>query len=219
MSLNLHGTINKNNYLEACKMTAKYGPLRVKLSLTLTQILSQLNLIWAIDSGTLMGAWRDGKMIRHDDDFDLVVYNPSILDSDPDSTKHQYLNDLLQQIQPLLPSPYQARVVTTYCKKLEIYDPTKGNYAFRDNNYHNVTCDLTLLIHKTPEMLQFQHSCQQHIQIPTTSFLPLSTITYEGYNYKCPGSPEGYLQANYGYLGPNAVYNKKTGFYELKKEH
>jgi hypothetical protein len=217
MSLNLHGNITENNYQEACQKTSKYGPLRVKLSLILINILNKLNLVTAIDSGTLMGAWRNGKMIPHDDDFDLVVYHPSLLDSHSLQDKEAYLEKLLQQIDPLLPKPYEVRVVTTYCQKLEIYDPTEGNYPFRDNNYHNVTCDLTLLLHKTPELLQFQHGSQQHIQIPTNVFLPLSTIEYEGHIYECPGSPEGYLQANYGYLGPNAVYDKKTGLY-IKKE-
>lgn len=218
MSINLHGTITEDNYEDAVAQTAKYGALRVTLSLELAKILDQLNLVWSIDGGTLLGAWRDGTMLKHDDDFDLVVYHPSLLDSDPQEAKREYLLQLEAQIKPLLPEPYRVRTVTSYAQKLEIYDPTHGAYPFRDTDYHNVTCDLTLLLHKTPELLQFQHAHQMYLQIPTTAFLPLSTIEYEGHTYRAPGSPEGYLKSMYGYLGPNAVFDKATGLYVPKTE-
>ena len=28
---------------------------------------------WFIENGTLLGAWRNGKFIPHDDDFDMVM--------------------------------------------------------------------------------------------------------------------------------------------------
>jgi len=37
------------------------------------EVLDKLNLSWYIENGTLLGAWRNGKFIKHDDDFDIGV--------------------------------------------------------------------------------------------------------------------------------------------------
>jgi phosphorylcholine metabolism protein LicD len=44
------------------------------LGLYASKILEQLKVVWWLDTGSLLGAYRDGKMIAHDDDFDIGVY-------------------------------------------------------------------------------------------------------------------------------------------------
>lgn len=228
--LTSHGNITFDNLEEAKRKTALYGPQRVKLSLVLKHILNDIGTSWTIDGGTLMGAWRDaGKMLEHDDDFDFVIFAPRIDQYSPTRDKecHEFLAALKLEIEKRLPYPYKCRSVTSYCKKLEIYDPEQGDYPFSplptvSTNYHNVTCDLMIILASYSESYMYvQHEKMRHVKISSRNFfspgdLDFPTIEYEGGTYNCPYNPEGYLKDLYGYIGKNAVYNPETHFYEPK---
>lgn len=224
MSVNLHGTITHDNYAERCAQTARYKPYRIALSRHVVNVLDRLDVVYSLDGGNLLGAWRSGTMLPHDDDFDLVAYTADITSESSHDEKRAYLEILADRIEPLLDDRTRVRVVTSYCYKLEIYRPEYGVYPFSTTayggvrvhtDYHNVCCDLTLLLplRKCPDLLQFEHSAHAHLKNQAKHFLPLSSIEYEDYTYNAPHSAEGYLRDMYGYLGPNAVYDKETGLY------
>ena len=50
-----------------------YGKPRLELALHLKKILNSLDIIWFIENGTLLGAYRNSKFIKHDDDFDIAI--------------------------------------------------------------------------------------------------------------------------------------------------
>ena len=66
---------------------------------------------WFIESGTLLGAFRSGKFIPHDDDFDIGVFWPE--------NALEHLFALHEVLVNRLPEPLQCRLVTSYCKKIE----------------------------------------------------------------------------------------------------
>lgn len=66
-------THHKKTYEQMCEETKKYGPLWVKIALIVKEILNKLKVTWWLDTGNLMGAYRNGKMILHDDDFDIAI--------------------------------------------------------------------------------------------------------------------------------------------------
>ena len=100
----------------------KYGDARMKLALFVRDnVLDQLNIPWTIENGTLLGAWRNGKFILHDDDFDIALF----FETDPIPRVPAMLN----KVQQLLPAPYKARYVSSYADKIEVYDPTYGEYS------------------------------------------------------------------------------------------
>lgn len=223
-----HGNITLDNIEEAKQKTALYGPQRVKLSLVVKDILNEIGSTWTIDAGTLMGAWRDnGKMLEHDDDFDFVIFAPGIDQYSPkrDKNCHEFLAELQKEFESRLPYPYKSRIVDSYCKKVEVYDPEQGDYPFDplptvSTNYHNVTCDIMIILasYSKPYMY-FQHEKLRHVAVDDKNFfspgdLEQPTIGYEGNTYNCPYDPEGYLTNIYGYIGHNAIYNPMTHFYE-----
>lgn len=230
MSVNSHGNITLQNLEEAKRKTSLYGPQRVALSLVVKDILNDIGTTWTIDAGTLMGAWRDsGKMLEHDDDFDFVIFAPGIdqHSSTRDKRCLEFLSALQSEFSERLPHPYKCRIVDSYCKKLEVYDPEQGDYPFNPlpnvlTNYHNVTCDIMIILTSYYGMnMYLQHEKLRHVKIDSKHFfndgeLEQPTIEYEGHIYNCPSNPEGYLKDLYGYVGRNAVYNFDTKFYEPK---
>lgn len=110
-----------------------------------------------MENGTLLGAWRSGKFIPHDDDFDFGLLVPScegvyalaflrplarFLEK-----KFEELGILAfqqqQKQQPLvkkqkqqpLPGQYQVRIRDAYCFKLEVYEPAFGCYTLLGERY------------------------------------------------------------------------------------
>ena len=108
------------------------------------------NFNWFIESGTLLGAYRNNKFIPHDDDFDfaLLLYTTMVqaMSNDRALVKQQ-LSVWAEMLKECLPSPYTARVSSTYCDKIEVYDPTQGKYVlpgakYNGAEFHHVTVDL-----------------------------------------------------------------------------
>jgi len=222
-SINLHGTITENNYDKCILDTKLYGPSRVQLSLHLKAIFDKLALTWILDSGNLLGAYRNGKMIQHDDDFDFGIYVPNL--NSVHEKMEEYLEGLCTDIKKYflvmgLNNKYQARVITDYAYKVEVFEPAYGKYPFRDTDFHNVTCDLTLILDYKKEGLksdtkyvQIQHYHQKKFLIKREYLVPLSSIRYENNVYKAPNKVKEYLESNYGYIGENAVFDEKSGLY------
>mgnify|MGYP001030261023 CR=1 FL=1 len=67
------GVVTLDNYNDKCEETKKYGHYRLVLGFYCAKTLTDLNAKWWLDAGNLLGAYRDGKMIAHDTDFDIGV--------------------------------------------------------------------------------------------------------------------------------------------------
>lgn len=215
MSINSWNTITTNNYEDKVKDCQKHGPLRLKLAVHLVSILNKSGLAWFLDTGTLVGAFRDGKMLKHDDDFDIGIL----------CAKKQF-HDLYTQIKDyLIDSQYEIRLIQSYTTKLEVYDPNFDKYNFGPNNeydYYNVTIDLQLyyqpdMSSTIVETTYTKDNYNKNTKFNINNIVPTSTIVYEGYIFNCPNKPKEYLETHYGYIGPNAIYNPKTMKYEKTK--
>ena len=51
----------------------KWGAERLALAVIVRDWLEEAQHSWFIESGTLLGAWRNGNFIAHDDDFDIAL--------------------------------------------------------------------------------------------------------------------------------------------------
>lgn len=225
--INSHGTITSDNYKQRCEETSQYGPLRVQLSRKVIDLLQNLNITHSLDGGNLVGAYRDGQMLPHDDDFDFVLYTDDIAHESSDDDKIEWMVQLAAKMKEDLQPQYDVRVVSSYAFKLEVFEPAHGKYSFKsadhhpvafDTDYHNVTCDLTLMLPRRDEagVLQYQHSTAQSRRHYLRDLLPIGAIQYEGFEYPAPANVENYLRSTYGYLGRDAVFNIDTGLYEQK---
>lgn len=212
MSVNSWDTIREDNYASAVALTTKYGPHRVVMSLNVKDILNKAGACWYIDTGTLVGAYRNGKMLPHDDDFDI-----GLLGTEDD------LDRLHKILQNELSGQYKVRRIDTYCKKLEVYEESHGRYVLDEKNgydYHHVTIDIQLYCPVNEDDVQIMYTRDNYgdyIKLKKDMIVPLGKIQYEGNEYNAPHDVEEYLTAHYGCLEEGAVFNKETMKYEMKR--
>lgn len=200
----------ENNYKNEGAGMDIWGKQRLELGLIVRdKVLSKLNIPWVIENGTLLGAYRDGKFIVHDDDFDIALF----FESSPEAP------ELLERIRQLLPKPYEARYVSTYSQKIEVYDPTHGSFVlggpqYKGANFHFVTTDLQFYQRFNSIYRCLYFGIKKTIEIPAEAVFPLKSTMLEGHEFQAPSDVEAYLKCWYGSLSPNAKFNPDTGFYE-----
>ena len=190
----------------------RYGKERLELAMFVRdKILDHLSIPWTIENGTLLGAWRNGKYILHDDDFDIALF----FDYDPIPV----MPDLTNRIKQLLPANYEARMVTSYTQKIEIFDPSYGEYTllspeYQQAPYHHVTVDLQFYQRHNDVYKIMQEPRTRLVTIAHADVFPIGSIELEGETFQAPGNTVSFLKSIYGSLSPNAKFNLKTGLYE-----
>jgi hypothetical protein len=185
-----------------------YGAARLDLAKLVKVALEPVDLTWYLDAGTLLGAYRDGKQIVHDDDFDLAAYVPNFDQAD--------LAALQTKIAASLPAPYQIRVITSYAQKLEIFDPASATFElppqYQGADFHTVTVDIQVMT-DGPDDVVYLHDMLDHVRVPKDCIAPTGEIACEGHMFDCPRDIVRFLEAQYGYIGTDAVFDTKTKKY------
>ncbi len=190
-----------------------YGKYRLNLSKIVGKILNNLEIKWFIESGTLMGAWRNNRLIDDDDDFDIAI----ILDDVTDISEK--LLKLNNNINSELPLGCKSRIVSSYCHKLEVYIEQYGKYILPDKRYggadfHHVTVDLQVYGVKYNTIYPLYYLYKTPIYINQDYIYPLKSIHLEDDIFNSPNNPEQFLTHIYGYLGKDYVFNEDTCKYE-----
>jgi hypothetical protein len=191
-----------------------WGEDRMELAILLRdKILARFDIPWTLENGTLLGAWRSGKFIAHDDDFDIAL----LFDQDAKNN----LKKLLPKIKKLLPAKYDCRLVSSYTDKIEVFEPGKGKYILQGPNYqgadyHYVTVDLQAY-EKKPKRGVYQSLYYINpvgFSFNITDIHPIGEISLEGEQFPAPFKTKSALHSIYGSLKPGAKYNQQTGRYE-----
>lgn len=187
-----------------------YGSQRLNLALHVINILNEFNILWYIEGGTLLGAYRNNKLIPHDDDFDIVLLY--------DKNGIEGLKEDFKKIKNKLNKAYETRLVNSYTHKIEVYEPSYGKYTlagdrYNDADFHHVTVDLQVYeldngYYKT----LYKNSNLKHA---IKDLFPFKTIILENEIFQVPNNIEKVLSTEYGSLDENAIYNPLTEKYEL----
>ena len=207
-----------NNYKNPESGMDRFGKPRLELALFLRDnVLDKFDFPWMIEAGTLLGAWRSGRFIPHDDDFDIAL----LLNTDD---CEEMLSRVFAEIKGLLPTRYEARMITSYTQKIEVYDPSYGEYVIQSPNlnyfgkkHHHVTVDLQPYLKINDVYRSLYHSLDI-LEFSCDDLFPLEKMILEGEYFPVPKNCETILKTTYGSLDPKAKYNFKTGKYELPKD-
>ena len=213
--------------LEACQeRTTQWKPALLELAKQVHKAMlhykpdlqSKLTVQWYISDGSLLGAFRSGKMISHDYDFDygLCFLTEDGCVADLETSKKglpaiaNYLSESLDKKYTILPRDDVAF-------KIEVYQESSGIHWDNKGQWYNVHMDLQMCF--SPDQTKyvyayFRDDYNDYIDIQVPDVLPLSEIEFESTKWPCPRNPEKYLIGVYGYIGTPAKYNSVTRKYE-----
>jgi len=171
-----------------------YGPKRNDLSKLIREYFQTEapEYTWFIDNGTLLASYREnGRMIPHDDDFDIGVY---IQEFTPERVA-----TLARQIQAWLPEHFKVRTIKMdeqnpdydYADKIEVYDPSFGKKLLRKVDYYHVTVDIQFYSDSGDNtFVRAHHVTETHCKIPVASIVPVRTnCIYENETYNVSTTP------------------------------
>lgn len=201
---------HKSKKCDLVKKTNHYLTQRVEMALVIKNILEHNNNTWFIESGTLLGAYRNGKMINHDYDIDFAIYG---------NTKT--ISDLANLLKTKLPPIYSFIHYTDTMNKIMVFNDKSGLTYLNDAKtipLYNITLDIQLYIDYPMDNNNLQgvyYKYDYHkIKFNKKYIFPLKQILFEGNSFNCPTNIEKFLEPYYGYLGEDFYYNTITNKYE-----
>ena len=179
------------------------------------QVLRKHKIIFWVDCGTCLGAYRYGGIIPWDNDIDLAI-----LQEDFDNAK-QALNELD-------PKKYSVQDWSGRDKPksyLKVYDRQGGTlidiYNFKIDPETRSVC--VILSNENSIFLPESWKIRERRYVLSTPFdmiFPLRKASFDGVEVFVPNLTKKYLQMRYGEnLDPVKVYNPKTDRYEKDLSH
>ena len=227
-----HGVCTDKNMTEMIERTAHFKEPLMKMALVVWDIIKQYNseqsystkkLIVFISDGTLLGAFRNGKMIPYDYDFDFALYGTK----NDLQALHDYLTAELKKHHEKYNKEYVSESITSYSSKITICDPEYGVYedapaSFSQSGveWWNVSIDIQLLSdhpHKLNKVqcIYFKDDLIEKMSHNKSDILPLSEIIFECHIFSAPNNVEQCLKNNYGCIEVGAVYDSSTATYVM----
>lgn len=166
---------------------SKYIPPLDVLSV-ITQSLDRDEIPYWLDQGTLLGAYREGVIMEHDDDVDIAY-----IISDQDQ--------ILEILRRVLPDGFTANLHGAYRENINIQGPFAKNmpsgldlYGYKDKG----------------KFLQIEHYSKP---IPKEWVFPLSEGKLSNLTFHIPANTKDYLELTYGDIRKSADYDFKTHLY------
>ena len=198
-SISWWGNVTRANKQRVEQENAKWKPARLRMFDEIRHALEREGVQYWIDSGSLLGAWRGGGMIPHDDDVDIGIAGQEM---------HARARAAVEAHCPRL-----GIKAASYSGKWEVYDPESPEIPWGDNNdtWHMVSCDIDLYLRQEDGWQQqyFNFGIDAN-RFPDHIIFPLGRIQFEGRTCPAPHRVQAYLETVYGYLGEDAEYDQET---------
>ena len=165
--------------------------------------LDSCNAIFWLDSGTLLGVIREGKMLKNDLDIDLGLW---LSDYSSNIDKAMTKNGFIKMSEVSI-NDKKVGLEQTYIK-----DGVTVDLFYFDKNNSLMWSHVFV---KGSEMPQIKNISGNDALVPIRMYYPLSGFTnikFQGGNYLIPDPPDKYLEFHYGkdYLTP-----RKWAYYDL----
>ena len=168
-----------------------------------------------------MGAWRRGRFIPHDDDFDIAL----LFNTDDCEEMLSRVFAVIKELLPIQQDMTSTNDNLIHTKKLKFMTPRMKNMLYMQSpnlNYfgkkhHHVTVDLQPYL-KINDVYRSLYNSLEILELSCDDLFPLEKMMLEREYFPVPKNCEAILKTMYGSLDPKAKYNSKTGKYELPKE-
>lgn len=196
-------TIKSNEY---------FGSLQTSLAKLIIQILDILKITWYLNNETLLGVYRNNKMIPQRNNFNIAIFIP--YSSNDSKISEIYSHMIKLELEKNVTNSHDVHVNHNVNGKIEIYNSSYGTFSRNNKILYNVATILTLHTFSTDRkyIAQCRNDCQDRIDY--INLFPLQTIKYEGCDWNIPHKSKEFLENIYGYIGPNYLYNNIKKKYE-----
>ena len=163
-----------------------------KLLTDVVNALEEAHIEYWLDWGTLLGAWREQRILPHDQDLDIGIP----LEQEEDARR--VLSDVARRHR------YACKARAPHLLVLSLPRSTKF-HSLRDLIFIDV-----VFYPNEPVLLRFRGNSSDGKPLftatPRSALRPLSTVGLHGRRYSAPADPQSYLDSIYGYSGRRCIY-------------
>ena len=212
--------------LEVCKERMKeWKPALMELAHQVHEAMlkyepcpqTKLRAKWFLADGTLLGAYRSGKMIPHDYDFDygLCFLTEDGCVADLEQCRKEVFK-VSKHLTEHLDKKYTVMGRDDFACKVELHQESSGVYWDYRGDWYNVRMDVQVWFssdQKKLDVAYFLDNYHQTVDVKVSSVFPLSEIDFESSTWPCPGNTKEFLTEIYGYIGSPAKYDPSTRKY------
>jgi phosphorylcholine metabolism protein LicD len=208
-SLSWWGDVTTKNKEETIKKNREIIGERLELFTTIKEILEDAGIEFFIEGGTLLGAYRNGQFIYHDNDIDTGCVNKEfvkvgkVLDSKlPD----KYTYSLRTKV-----GDYSTNAFGCFPKDGEtIIDAYGQEWPLNMMDIYNYIYSEEEKSYRLDHDKAGRDAKGNPKWIPEDIIFPLSTIMFEGIECPCPNNPKAFAELEQGYLGEDFEFDQET---------
>ncbi len=179
------------------------------------KVLTEANIPWWVDCGTLLGAYRYGGVIPWDNDIDIAVLLP---DFENARRAFNHLDTAKYMVQDWSGRDFPGTFFKIYVRKtgemIDIY--------FYDIRPQDQTCSYIFSMDKTIFFFEWWKKGERRFTKPSSfaHIFPLKRALFDGIEVFVPNNPIPFLQRYYGEnLAPARIYDPITNRFEKDLSH
>ena len=208
-SLSWWGDVTTGNKEETIKKNKEIIGERLELFTIIMEILEDAGIEFFLEGGTLLGAYRNGQYIYHDNDIDTGCVNKEFVKVG--EALDSKLPDKYTYIHRTKIGDYSTNAIGCFPKEGETHVDAYGkewplnmvdiyNYIYSEEeksfrlDHDRAGCDAK----GDPKW------------IPEDVIFPLGTIMFEGIKCPCPNKPKEFAEIEQGYLGEDFEFDQET---------
>ena len=211
-SLSWWGDVTTDNVKETIERNKRVKSERLIKFRIVKDILDNAGIEYWIDYGTLLGAYRSGRILLHDNDIDF-------------SCRKEYFEEIDKLLKKNLPSRYQYEKISNLfgnsTTKYQIFlKDGEKLYDNKNNEWYLVQHDIYFYDYdkiKKMYVMDYQGFGINEKWFPEDVIFPLGCIQFEGLMCPCPNKVQDYLEICYGYIGEDFIFDSETNLF-IKKE-
>ncbi len=209
ISLSWWGDVTTSNKEEVIKKNKEIIGERLELFRIIKGILEDAGIEFFIEGGTLLGAYRNGQFIYHDNDTDIGCVNKvfvkvgEVLDRKlPDKYTYKQRTEV---------GGYLTNAFGCFPKDGEKYVDAYGQeWPLNMLDIYNYIYSEEEKSFRLDHDRAGRDAKGNPKWIPEDVIFPLGTIMFEGIKCPCPNKPKEFAEIEQGYLGEDFEFDQET---------
>jgi hypothetical protein len=208
-SLSWWGDVTTGNKEEVISKNKEIIGERLELFRTIKGILEDAGIAYFIEGGTLLGAYRNGQFIYHDNDIDIGCVHKEFVK----------VREVLDRNLPNMYTYNQRTEVGGYLTNAFGCFPKDGEKyvdAYGQEWPLNMLDIYNYIYSEEEKAYRLDHDRAGRDAkgnpkwIPEDLIFPLGTIMFEGIKCPCPNRPKEFAEIEQGYLGEDFEFDQET---------